>query len=205
MHWTFFKLHWWRLSEPETGLRLDSYDVDDVMVLPTLLRSGETITIACSHNPIATANLFHVGKQYLTLCKAEAAVTRILIGRKIISSVQRYDARNSLPILDVIRSSHKRQSAVKVLQINATSNDRCLLYVLGAPPHFPTEYRQEAAVVSREHRMKWVVILGDGYQWPLPWECRCYQLFYLSDQYLWMKTEGDISRSTPLTDIYEWK
>ena len=45
------------------------------------------------------------------------------------------------------------------------------IYVLGAPSHFPTEYRHEAAVVSREHRMKWVVVLGDGYQWPLPWEC----------------------------------
>ena len=30
------------------------------------------------HNPTAAVNLFHVGKQYLTLCKAEAAVTRKL-------------------------------------------------------------------------------------------------------------------------------
>ena len=44
--------------------------------------------------------------------------------------------------------------------------------MLRAPSHFPTtEYRHEAAVVSREHRMKWVVILGDHYHWPLPWEC----------------------------------
>ena len=63
------------------------------------------------HNPTAAVNLFHVGKQYLTLCKAEAAVTRNLIGRKIISSVKHADARNSLPILDVIRSGHKRHSA----------------------------------------------------------------------------------------------
>ena len=63
------------------------------------------------HNPTAAVNLFHVGKQYLTLCKAEAAVTRNLIGRKIISNVKHADARNSLPILDVIRSSHKRHSA----------------------------------------------------------------------------------------------
>ena len=62
-------------------------------------------------NPTAAVNLFHVGKQYLTLCKAEAAVTRNLIGRKIISNVKHADARNSLPILDVIRSSHKRHSA----------------------------------------------------------------------------------------------
>ena len=63
------------------------------------------------HNPTAAVNLFHVGKQYLTLCKAEAAVTRNLIGRKIIFNVKHADARNSLPILDVIRSSHKRHSA----------------------------------------------------------------------------------------------
>ena len=63
------------------------------------------------HNPTAAVNLFHVGKQYLTLCKAEAAVTRNLIGRKIISNVKHADARSSLPILDVIRSSHKRHSA----------------------------------------------------------------------------------------------
>ena len=62
-------------------------------------------------NPTAAVNLFHVGKQYLTLRKAEAAVTRNLIGRKIISNVKHADARNSLPILDVIRSSLKRHSA----------------------------------------------------------------------------------------------
>ena len=49
------------------------------------------------HNPTAAVNLFHVGKQYLALCKAEAAVTRNLIGRKIISNVKHADARNSLP------------------------------------------------------------------------------------------------------------
>ena len=63
------------------------------------------------HNPTAAVNLFHVGKQYLTFCKAEAAVTHNLIGRKIISNVKHSDARNSLPILDVKRSSHKRHSA----------------------------------------------------------------------------------------------
>ena len=97
------------------------------------------------HNPTAAVNLFHVGKQYLTFCKAEADVTHNLIGRKIISNVKHSDARNSLQILDVIRSSHKRHVApqcVSVLQMNATSNDRCLLYayiyVLGATSHFPT-------------------------------------------------------------------
>ena len=65
------------------------------------------------HNPTASVNLFHVGKQYLTFCKAEAAVTRNLIGRKIISNVKHSDARNSLPILDVIRSSDKRHNASK--------------------------------------------------------------------------------------------
>ena len=63
------------------------------------------------HNPTAVVNLFHVGKQYLTFCKAEAAVTHNLIGRKIISNVKHSDACNSLPILDVLRSSHKRHSA----------------------------------------------------------------------------------------------
>ena len=63
------------------------------------------------HNPTAAVNLFHIGKQYLTFCKAEAAVTRNLIGRKIISNVKHSDARNSIPILDVIRSSYKRHSA----------------------------------------------------------------------------------------------
>ena len=58
----------------------------------------------------------------------------------------------------------------------STANERYVerqvsLYVLRVPSHFPTEYRHETAMVSREHRMKWVVILGDGYQWPLPWEC----------------------------------
>ena len=43
---------------------------------------------------------------------------------------------------------------VRVLQINHTSNDKCPSYVLGAPSHVPMEYRDEAAVVSRGHRMK---------------------------------------------------
>ena len=63
------------------------------------------------HNPTAAVNLFHVGKQYLMFCKAEAAVTHNLIGRKITSNVKHSDARNPLPILDVIRLSHKRRSA----------------------------------------------------------------------------------------------
>ena len=127
------------------------------------------------HNPTAAVNLFHVGKQYLTFCKAEAAVTHNLIGRKLISNVKHSDARNSLPILDVIRSSDKRHSASKYCKWTLRQTTGVCytpIYVLGAPSHFPTEYRHEAAVVSREHRMKWVVVLGDGYQWPLPWECR---------------------------------
>ena len=48
-------------------------------------------------NPTAAVNLFHVGKQYMTFCKAEAAVTRNLIGRKIIPNVKRFDTHNSLP------------------------------------------------------------------------------------------------------------
>ena len=126
------------------------------------------------HNPTAAVNLFHVAKQYLTFCKAEAAVTRNLIGRKIISNVKHSDARNSLPNLHVIRSSDKRHSASEYCKWTlrqTTGVCYTRIYVLGAPSHFPTEYRHEAAVVSREHRMIWVVVLGDGYQWPLPWEC----------------------------------
>ena len=76
---------------------------------------GKLYHHSMSHNPTAAVNIFHVGKQYLTFCKAEAAVTHRpnLIGRKIISNVKHSDARNSLPILDVIRSSDKRHSASK--------------------------------------------------------------------------------------------
>ena len=101
-------------------------------------------------------------------------VTHNFIGRKIISNVKHSDARNSLPILDVKRSSDKRHSASKYCKWTlrqTTGVCYTRIYVLGAPSQFPTEYRHEAAVVSREHRMKWVVVLGDGYPWPLPWEC----------------------------------
>ena len=95
----------------------------------TLLCSGGNCHHSMFHNPTAAVNLFHVGKQYLTLCKAEAAVTRNLIGRKIISSVKHADARSSLP-MHFRRHTLKSQTpqCVRVLQINATSNDRCLLY-----------------------------------------------------------------------------
>ena len=46
-------------------------------------------------NPTAAVNLFYVGKQYLTFWQAKAAVTRNLIGRKIISNVKPSDTRNS--------------------------------------------------------------------------------------------------------------
>ena len=49
-------------------------------------------------NPTAAVNQFHVGKQYLSFCKAKAAVTHNLICRKIISNVKRADTRNSLPM-----------------------------------------------------------------------------------------------------------
>ena len=140
------------------------------------------------HNPTAAVNLFHIGKQYLTFCKAEAAVTHNVIGRKIISNVKHSDARNSLPILDLIRSSHKRHSASEYCKWTLRQTTGVCytgIYMLGAPSHSPTEYRHEAAVVSREHRMKWVIILGDCYQWPLPWECRvndthCTRVFSLN-------------------------
>ena len=72
-------------------------------------------------NPTAAVNLFHVEKQYLTFCKTEAAVTHNLIGRKLTSNVKHSDARNSLPILDVIRLSHKRRSASEYYY---TANER---------------------------------------------------------------------------------
>ena len=99
-------------------------------------------------NPTAAVNLFHVGKQYLTFCKAEAAVTHNLIGRKITFNVKHADARNSLPILDVIRSSNKHHSASKYCKWTlrqTTGVCYTRIYVLGAPSHFPTEYRHEAA------------------------------------------------------------
>ena len=54
------------------------------MIQYTLLRYHHSMF----HNPTAAVNLFHLGKQYLTFCKAEAAVTHNLIGRKIISNVK---------------------------------------------------------------------------------------------------------------------
>ena len=131
---------------------------------------GNYTTIACSITPLLPWIYFPSENSIWR----SAAVTHNLIGRKIISNVKHSDARNSLPILDVIRSSDKRHSASKyckwtLRQMTGVCYTR--IYVLGAPSHFPTEYRHEAAVVSREHRMKWVVVLGDGYQWPLPWEC----------------------------------
>ena len=74
------------------------------------------------HNPTAAVNLFHVGKQYLTFCKAEAAVTHNVIGRKIISNVKHLDARNSLPILDVIRC--KSQMPYRATVRQSTANER---------------------------------------------------------------------------------
>ena len=146
----------------------------ECILFATLLRSGGNYHHGMSRNPTAAVNLFLVGKQYLTFCTAEDAVTRNLIGRKIISNVKPSDTRNSLGtvafVSDVVPSSHKRQTCVCTAAERYVKH-RCPLYVLGAPSHFPTEYRHEAAVVSREHRMKRVVQLRDGYQWPLPWEC----------------------------------
>ena len=100
----------------------------DCLVGHTLLRSGENYHHSMFHNPTAAVNLFYVRKQYLTLCKAEAAVTRNLIGRKIISNVKHADARNSLPHFRRHTLKSQTPQCVRVLQINTTSNDRCLLY-----------------------------------------------------------------------------
>ena len=131
---------------------------------------GNYTTTACSITPLPPW-IYFLSENSIW---RSAAVTHNLIGRKIISNVKHSDARNPLPILDVIRSSDKRHSASKYCKWTlrqTTGVCYTRIYVLGAPSHFPTEYRHEAAVVSREHRMKWVVVLGDGYQWPLPWEC----------------------------------
>ena len=69
----------------------------------TLLRSGGNLHHATFRNPTAAVNLFLVGKQYLTLLQAEAAVTRNLIGRKIISIVKRSDTRNALPTVAFVK------------------------------------------------------------------------------------------------------
>ena len=58
---------------------------------------------ATFRNPTAAVNLFLVGKQYLTLLQTEAAVTRNLIGRKIISIVKRSDTRNALPTVAFVK------------------------------------------------------------------------------------------------------
>ena len=63
----------------------------------TLLRSGGSYHHIMFRNPTAAVNIFHVGKQYMSFCKAKAAVICNLIGRKIISNVKRSDTRNSLP------------------------------------------------------------------------------------------------------------
>ena len=93
------------------------------------------VTDKMFHNPTAAVNLFHVGKQYLAFCKAEAAVTHDLIGRKIISNVKRSDVLMHVTQLTSHFRRHTLKSqtpqhtqCVRVLQMNATSNDRCLLY-----------------------------------------------------------------------------
>ena len=103
-------------------LKHNNNSILDCIIDTTLLRSGGNYHHSMFHNPTAAVNLFHVGKQYLTFCKAEAAVTHNVIGRKIISNVKHSDARNSLPILDVIRSSHKMPYRATVRQ--STANER---------------------------------------------------------------------------------
>ena len=94
---------------------------------------------------------------------------------------------------------------VTVLQMNATSNDRCRLYVLGVPPHFHTEYRHEAAVGSPEHRMKWVVLLGDGYgyQWTLPWECNS-EYANLKYTCLWNESTVTVLQMDKIIKVLFW-
>ena len=150
----------------------------------TLLRSGGNYHHIMFRNPTAAVNLFHIRKQYLSFCKAKATVTRNLIGRKIISNVKRSDTRNSLPTEafvteDWIGRKIFETSYDQVINATVRHSTASECYVkrqvsvirVGAPSHLPMEYRHTAAVVSWEHRIKLVVFLGDGYQWPLHWEC----------------------------------
>ena len=91
-------------------------------------------------NPTAAVNLFHVGKQYLTFCKAEAAVTHNLIGR-----TESFPTSNTLKHVTRPTFQFRRHTRI---------------YMLGAPSHFPTEYRHEAAVVSWEHIGLQLVVIG---------------------------------------------
>ena len=125
----------------------------------TPLQRGNYHHIACSITPLPPWTYFTSENSIMTFCKAEAAVTHNLIGRKIISNVKHSDARNSLPILDVIRSSHKRHSALEYCKWTARQTTGVCYIRAGAPSHFPTEYRHEAAVVSQEHTVKWVVTI----------------------------------------------
>ena len=74
-----------------------------ISLFNTLLRSGGNLHHATFGNPTAAVNLFLIGKQYLTLLQAKAAVTRNLIGRKLISNVKRSDTRNALPTVAFVK------------------------------------------------------------------------------------------------------
>ena len=112
-------------------------------------------------NPTAAVNLILIGKQYLTLLPAEAAGTRNLIGMKIISNVKRSDTRNSVPKVTFVEATRldekhfKRHTlksetprCVRVLQINATSNDSASHTCLESHLTFPwnIETRQQWSV-----------------------------------------------------------
>ena len=81
----------------------DTGFIKDCISDTTLLRSGGNLHHAMFRNPTAAVNLFLVGKQYLTLLQAEAAVTRNLIGRKIIYNVKRSDTCNALPTVVFVK------------------------------------------------------------------------------------------------------
>ena len=102
--WT---LHWWYLYVILWQEHSNYY---------TPSQRGNYHHIACSITPLPPWTYFTSKNSIMTFCKAEAAVTHNLIGRKIIFNVKHSDARNSLPILDVIRSSHKRHAPQCVIE-----------------------------------------------------------------------------------------
>ena len=60
------------------------------------------------------------------------------------------------------------------------SSDVCFSIIFCWPPlhlyHRSPVLMHQWHMLLRAHiRMKWVVVLGDGYQWPLPWECNTYR------------------------------
>ena len=151
----------------------------------TLLHGEKTIIMVCPITPLPLWIYLPSEKEYMTFSKAKTIATQNLIGRKIVWNVKHAHTYDWVPMIVFVTVNWIGQKHFKchmctsqttchieVLQMNPTSNIRCWLYVFWEPPNFPMEYKHEAEVVNWESRMKGVILLGDGYQWPLPWECK---------------------------------